>query len=107
VSNREFKTLIAFGVFLLAGSRLGADRRPRWPTNGYVPDEKTAVRVAEAVLGPIFGDELIRSEEPFTAKLSNGVWVVRGTVPEGVNGGAAEIKISKKTCEIVSVIHEQ
>jgi hypothetical protein len=101
------KTFVATSAFLLVSPLLGADERPKWPVNGFVPDEKTAVRVAEAVLAPIFGGELIRSEEPFTAQLKNGIWVVRGTVREGSNGGAAVIKISKKSCEILSAIHEQ
>jgi hypothetical protein len=107
VSNRKLKLFIAISMFLLVGPLLGAGERQSWPANGFVPNEKTAVRVAEAVLAPLFGDELIRSEEPFTAQLKNGIWVVRGTVPEGHNGGAAVIKISKKTCEVLSAVHEQ
>ena len=105
--DRKRRTLIGIGVFVLVAQMLRADGRPKWPPKGFVPDEKTAVRVAEVVLAPLFGDELIRSEEPFTAQLKHGVWVVRGTVREGSNGGAAEIKISRNTCEILSVVHEQ
>ncbi len=75
------------------------------PKDGFIPDEKTASRVAEAVLVPIYGEEKIISERPFTAKLKNGVWTVTGHLPEGLLGGAAEIKISKKTGEIISVTH--
>jgi hypothetical protein len=75
------------------------------PKDGFVPDEKTAVRVAEAVLSPIYGEEKILSERPFSAKLKGDVWTVTGSLPEGMAGGVAEVKISKRTGEILGVTH--
>jgi hypothetical protein len=75
------------------------------PKNGFVPDEKTAIRIAEAVLTSIYGEKQIKSEEPFSAKLHNGVWTVEGTIAEGVEGGVAIIKISKAHGTIISVTH--
>jgi NTF2 fold immunity protein of polymorphic toxin system component len=49
------------------------------PKAGFVPDSKTAVAVAEAVLTPIYGKEQIESERPFTATLKQGVWTIEGT----------------------------
>ena len=81
-------------------------REPSYePPDGFIPNEKTAIRVAEAVLSPIYGEEQIVSERPFMAKLRFGVWKVAGTLPEGMDGGVAEIKIAKKTGCILSVIH--
>lgn len=75
------------------------------PPEGFIPDAKTAVRVAEAVLSPIYGEEQIASERPFSARLRGGVWTVSGHLPEDAVGGVAEIKIAKKTGCIHSVIH--
>jgi len=75
------------------------------PKHGFIPDEKTAIRVAEAVLMPIYGEEQVVSQRPFTAKLKKDAWIVTGHLPEGLFGGVAEIKISKKTGEILSVTH--
>ncbi len=75
------------------------------PKHGYVPDEKTTIRVAEAVLIPIYGEERVVAQRPFTAKLKKEVWIVTGHLPEGFLGGVAEVKISKKTGEILSVTH--
>jgi len=75
------------------------------PEKGFVPDEKTAIRIAEAVLTPIYGEKQVKSEEPFSAKLRNGVWTVEGTIAEGVEGGVAIIKISKANGTIISVTH--
>jgi hypothetical protein len=75
------------------------------PKNGFVPDEGTAIRIAEAVLTAIYGEKQVKSEEPFKSKLQNGVWTLTGTIPEGIEGGVAEIKISKRTGTIISVTH--
>ncbi len=75
------------------------------PKNGFVPDKVTAVRVAEAILIPIYSEKQIALEHPFSAELKDGVWIVEGHLPDGGNGGVAEIRISKRTCEVISVIH--
>ena len=97
------------------------------PKNGYVPDAATAIKVAEAVLSPIYGEKKIEDERPFTASLKDDVWTVTGTVPcpetkagesdtavrpgfkaekqIGCYGGAAEIRISKEDGRILFVTH--
>ena len=75
------------------------------PNGGFVPDQQTAVRVAEAILAPIYGEKQIALERPFSAALKNGVWIVTGHLSPGHIGGAAELQISKKTCEIIAVSH--
>jgi len=106
--NQKLKFLSVVGVLLLTSAHAGSDEPHGWqPAGGFVPDERTAVRVAEVLLGRIYGESAIQSEKPFRATLTNGVWTVKGNVPEGLHGGAAVIKISKKTCEVLFVIHEQ
>jgi len=56
-------------------------------------------------LTSIYGEKQIKSEEPFSAKLHNGVRTVEGTIAEGVEGGVAIIKISKMNGTIISVTH--
>jgi hypothetical protein len=46
--------------------------------NGFVPDAATAIRVAEAILLPIYGEEKVLSERPFRASLGAGVWTIQG-----------------------------
>ena len=54
---------------------------------------------------PIYGEAKIKSEQPFSAKLRNGVWIVTGAIPPGVEGGVAEIRISKSNGTILTVTH--
>src|SRR5271156_591451 len=82
--------------------------------NSFVPDANTAVRVAEAVLTPVFGKKQIESERPFTAQLEGEKWIVSGTLscPDGKGrrttscvGGVAGVEISKSDARILSMTH--
>jgi len=95
--------LACFTAF--CASSLFAEAETFKPKDGFIPDEKTAIRVAEAVLSPIYGEDKIISERPFTAKLNKDVWTVTGHLREGLLGGVAEIRISKTTGKIISVTH--
>ena len=90
-----------------------AEAQP-YPKRGFVPDETTAVSIAEAVLIPVYGREQIESKRPFKAVLENVVWTVHGTLhcsdgKGGVTttcvGGTAEVKLSKTDGRIMKMIH--
>ena len=70
-----------------------------------VPNKQTAIKIAEAVWLPIYGKEIF-TEKPFIAELTNGVWIVKGTV-HATKGGAAYIEIRKNNCEILKIFHEK
>jgi hypothetical protein len=76
------------------------------PREGFVPNEQTAIRIAEAVLIPIYGEEDIRSQRPFRAALARGVWTVTGTLPPRFLGGTAIVRLAKSDGRILFVIHE-
>ena len=73
------------------------------PKNGFVPDENTAIKIAEAIWYPIYGDDIF-DERPFKAELKDSIWVVRGTLNHDV-GGVAYIEIQKRDCRILKVAH--
>jgi NTF2 fold immunity protein of polymorphic toxin system component len=76
--------------------------------DGFVPNEKTAIRIAEAVLDHVYGDDVINSERPFDAKLNDAgnTWIVWGHLRKPANkGGAAYIEISKADGRILRVTH--
>lgn len=73
------------------------------PKEGFVPDGATAISVAVAVLGPIYGVDEIEKQKPFSAALSGGVWVVQGSMEKRT--GIAEVNISKRTGAILRVTH--
>jgi hypothetical protein len=95
--NTPHRFLLLPLVFML-GILLHAAQSPVYkPKEGYVPDARTAIRVAQAILVPIYGQVQVDSELPLSAKLSGGVWVVTGSLPAGAEGGVAEVRISKRT----------
>ena len=84
------------------------------PKEGYVPTAVAAIAVAEAVLIPVYGEKTILDERPFSAVLKDGVWIVTGSVRcDGPTsgapcpGGAAEVRISKKSGQILKMVHYQ
>jgi hypothetical protein len=81
------------------------ERHSFQPKGGFVPDKITAIRIAEAILGAIFGEEKIKNERPFTAILNNGVWLVEGTPPGGRLGGSATIELSQRDGRVLRVSH--
>ena len=98
---------VVFGLVMFALSPICCAEEERHnfhPPAGYVPDEATAVRIAEAVWLPIYGESVLK-EKPFHAKLANGIWIVGGTLPEGYIGGTAEAEISKKDGCILRISH--
>lgn len=93
-----------------------ADGQTYRPKEGYVPDSATALKIAEAVLISVYGAKQIKSEQPFTARLKDGVWIVSGMLrcsggtsgtTASCEGGVAVVKISKGDAPIVSMIHGQ
>jgi hypothetical protein len=75
------------------------------PKDGFVPSNDTAIKIAEAILIPIYGEAQINSERPFKAEIDGDVWIVTGTLPQGVVGGVATVRISRRDGKILSVTH--
>lgn len=71
--------------------------------NNLVPDAETAIKVAEAIWHPIYGDK-IKRKKPFTAVLKEEIWEVKGTL-HTQKGGVPYIKIQKSDCQILEVYH--
>lgn len=73
------------------------------PTHGYVPDENTALKVAEALWFPVYGD-LIYESTPFVARQQGDTWIVTGTLHTEF-GGVPYIEISKVDCRVLKMYH--
>lgn len=106
------KTLsIYLCTFMFVAVALGQSYKP---PSGYVPDSETAIKIAEAVLVPVYGRKHIDSELPLNADLKDDVWTVAGTMhcPDGKGGvssvclgGVATVQISKIDARILSMGH--
>lgn len=72
--------------------------------DGYVPNKETALKIAEAIWLPVFGN-IIYNSRPFVVELKDGkIWVVQGTLHEQ-KGGVPYIEIQKSDCKILKMYH--
>ena len=74
----------AVGVVLLFTMvAFGKDSGKALPHPDYVPDEKTAERIAEAVLIAQFGQERVSAQLPLhTESISKDQWLVEGALKD-------------------------
>ncbi|HEY3285478.1 MAG TPA: NTF2 fold immunity protein [Armatimonadota bacterium] len=112
--------LTGLGAFV-RGAPSSAPRdgsREEWPPRaGVVPNEKTAIAIAEAVLVPVYGQKPVRKQGPFWATLRKGVWYVSGSPgrPASISthggrqvvrirfGGVAEVHIARSDGRVLSI----
>ncbi len=98
---------IAVGLLalLMVGAPAQEHKHNYLPSNGCVPDAKTAIVIAVAVWSPIYGAKHIVGEKPYKAVLLNGIWTVEGSLPKPMPGGVAIAEISKKDGRILNISH--
>src|SRR4030095_15685005 len=71
----------------------------------------TAIKIAEAVLFPIYGEKTIRDEKPYVVKLAGGKWSIDGSMPKSkpdnpVVGGTFHIVISQRDAQVLEMGHD-
>jgi hypothetical protein len=71
--------------------------------SGFVPDAKTAIKIAVAIWEPIYGEKPIADQKPYRAFLTNGVWIVEGTFHGSGLGQVAAARIAKDDGKILMV----
>lgn len=92
--------------FLLLFSIISFGQVVRPPKNGYIPDKETAIKIAEAIWLPVFGNK-IYSSKPFVAVLkNNSIWVVQGTL-HTEKGGVPYLEIQKSNCKVLEMYHSK
>lgn len=98
--------VIAVSICLTAAMpRVSTSKHSVKPKAGFVPDATTAVRIAEAVCIPIYGQAVVENERPFSASLKGETWTVTGFLPKGMDGGVAIVELRKADARILRVSH--
>lgn len=81
--------------FLLTTTLLGFSQTRKQHTD-YVPDERTATQIAEAVLVAKFGESRVKAQLPLRADgTDKDSWEVRGKIVHNRKGGGFEVWINK------------
>lgn len=78
----------------------GEDRYPL-PREGLVPDRETAIKIAEAVLFRLYGEDSIKGQRPYVVKEDDYIWWISGTLPKDSFGSVFNIAISKHTAAVL------
>jgi len=113
IMYRESMYAIITGILIASCNSSNYERRDKADDTvtgqikikGYVPDESTAKRIAEAVWCPIYGSSVL-NEKPYKAKIiGDSVWVVEGSLPSNQVGGTAYIEIRAADCKVLNVTH--
>lgn len=74
----------------------------------YVPNEATAIKVAEAVWLGMWEEKVVNQNKPFHATLEAGVWHVSGTKPAAATkGGTIHMKLQANDCKVLEVWGEK
>lgn len=94
------KNLGLFYLFIL----LGCNHNNKNLKN-YACDKNTAITTAETEWLKLYGKK-IYNRKPFIAELKNdSIWIVKGTLPDGYDGGVPYAEINSRTCEVLKVSH--
>src|ERR1051326_7505785 len=80
-----------------------AEKTDPLPEAGCVPDPETAVRIAEAVWIPLYGEDTVKQQRPFETDLTASVWTVRGTSVLNQAAESLVIAISKIDGRILKI----
>jgi hypothetical protein len=97
--------LVALLMCPMVAMAVGHEEHSVKPEAGFIPNQATATRVAEAILIPIYGQAQIESERPFSAQLNGNTWKVEGHLAPGMDGGVAEVWLDKRDGRILRVSH--
>jgi NTF2 fold immunity protein len=96
--RRNLRMLRTWTTVLFLGCTLVAVGQTRKKQQDYVPDEKTAMRIAEAVLVARYGEETVNAQRPLRADGSNrDYWIVQlvGPRPAASTGGGPAVWINR------------
>jgi hypothetical protein len=93
-------------VFLFVSITV-AQSQTTLPQAGVIPNEETAIAVAESIFRPVFGEEQLKKFQPYHAELKDGVWTIYGTLKRGSRGGTPQLRINKKDGRVLEIWHSQ
>jgi len=97
-------------LLVLLSFAYGSDKKAEdtsLPSRGVVPNEITAVKIAEAVFLPIYGEEEVARYRPYEATLKDGVWTVFGTLKRNARGGTPTMTIQKSDGKVLDIWFSQ
>jgi hypothetical protein len=103
--TKALRMLVLSLLLTLVTHQISAGQNLPMPPQGVVPNEPTAVKIAEAVFPPVFGADVVDKFRPYHAQLKDGVWTVYGTLKPGSRGGTPMMQIRRRDAKVLGVWH--
>jgi hypothetical protein len=97
--------LVLVGLLAPMNGSTASSDKVWMPVEGVVPDVITAEKIAEVIFARFYGAEEIAREKPFSTSIRDDVWIVKGSLPQGMLGGLAEIHVRKKDGQVLHLFH--
>ena len=101
-----FGFIVSVSLILFVPHAEGRNMQTFTPKEGFLPDEATAIAVAEIILIKIYGADQIKGQRPFYATLNSDVWEISGSIDPNKLGGVAHIKL-RKNGQVVQLTHSR
>lgn len=80
----------------------GLDYKVPLSKEGLVPDEQTAIKIAEVVLFRLYGEESVTGQRPYIVTKDENIWWVCGTLHTDF-GSAFRVAISQQTAAVLYI----
>ncbi|MCC9043947.1 YbbC/YhhH family protein [Myroides sp. M-43] len=78
------------------------------PIDGFIPNDSTAVRIAETMLYKVYGENNIVRQRPYNIALKqDSIWCIQGNLPEGWEGGVFYIELNKNNGKVEKMFHDK
>jgi hypothetical protein len=70
-----------------------------------IKDSSTAISFVEPILFSIYGKDEIMFERPYETYLIDNYWIISGSIPNGVDGGAFLVIVDSRNCKLLKITH--
>lgn len=70
-----------------------------------IKDKETAINVINPILFSVYGENIIKKQQPYEAYLVNNYWIILGTLPKGHLGGTFLIIVDATNSKIIRLTH--
>ena len=103
---RHLLVIVLITSLFVMGGILLLSHYSKVQVEGIVPNEKTAISLAEIIFIAQYGESVTKFR-PFVVEYDSqhACWIVAGTLPDGVLGGAPQITIAQRDGRVLGISH--
>lgn len=100
------RVLLTGALFVSISSACDSNKCSNTLKGDLVSKDSIAVKIAEAVCIPLYGEDII-SQKPYQVRSESDKWIVEGSRQKNEVGGTFHVEIEKKCGTILKVTHSK